>query len=157
MTINTLAGAMTTRGSTATAMPTGAQPTPAAMAAVVTAARSNDLVVVLTNRTAALATEPKTDTAQRELIAQLVPTGVPVVAVAARNPYDAVYFAGPRMGGNAPPTWVATYAYTPPLLESLTKVLYGEIAPFGRLPVEMPSPDGAGPSYSFGHGLTWEV
>jgi beta-N-acetylhexosaminidase len=155
--INTLAGAITARGSTATAMPTGAQPTPAAVAAVVAAAQSTDVVVVLTNRTAALATEPNTDTAQRELIAQLVPTGVPVVAVAARNPYDAVYFAGPSMAGSAPPTWVATYAYTPPLLESLTRVLYGEIAPLGRLPVEMPSPDGAGPSYSFGHGVTWEV
>jgi beta-N-acetylhexosaminidase len=155
-TTRTLAKQVAAHGSRARAIPTGAQPTPEATVAAVTAAQSSDLVVVLTNRTAALATEPKTDTAQRTLIARLVATGVPVIAVAARDPYDAVYFAGPRMEGNAPSTWVATYAYTAPLLTSLTKVLYGEIAPFGRLPVEMPSPDGAGPSYAFGHGLTWE-
>lgn len=152
-----LATDITARGSTATAMPTGAQPTASAIANAVAAAQASDLVVVLTNRTAALTTGPKTDTAQRELITQLVATGVRVVAVAVRTPYDAVYFAGPSMGDNSASTWLATYAYTPPLLESLTKVIYGEIAPAGKLPVEMPSPDGAGPSYPFGHGVTWEV
>jgi beta-N-acetylhexosaminidase len=39
-------------------------------------------------------------------------------------------------------------------MESLAKVLYGEVAPRGKLPVAIPSA-GRDAAYEFGHGLSW--
>ncbi|TCN38713.1 beta-glucosidase-like glycosyl hydrolase [Kribbella orskensis] len=42
--------------------------------------------------------------------------------------------------------------------EALAKVLYGEIAPTGRLPVDIPTAaDPTQSLYPFGHGLTWDA
>jgi beta-N-acetylhexosaminidase len=84
---------------------------------------------------------------QQELVRRLVATGKPVVAVAARDPYDVAYF--PDV-----PAYLATYGYTGVSLESLVRVLYGETAPTGRLPVTIPEADDPGTAlYPFGHGL----
>jgi beta-N-acetylhexosaminidase len=71
------------------------------------------------------------------------------VVAAVRNPYDIAEF--PDV-----PTYVATYSYKDVALESLTKVLFGEVSPTGKLPVDVPTK--ADPSqvlYPFGAGLTW--
>ena len=76
-------------------------------------------------------------------------TGKPVVAVAAQIPYDAGY-------ANPVPTWLATYGYITPTLEALAKVVLGETAPSGKLPVDIPAgADLKTIKYPFGHGLTW--
>ncbi len=46
-----------------------------------------------------------------------------------------------------------TYGYTPDQVESLVRVLFGEVDPTGRLPVAIPDPDGTGDLFAFGHGL----
>jgi beta-N-acetylhexosaminidase len=41
-------------------------------------------------------------------------------------------------------------------MDSLVRVLFGDVSPTGRLPVDVP--DAADPGrirYPFGHGLTW--
>jgi beta-N-acetylhexosaminidase len=84
---------------------------------------------------------------QRELVRRLVAAGKPVVAVAARDPYDIAHFT-------AVPAYLATFSYTGVSLESAVRVLYGEVAPTGRLPVTIPrADDPTSVLYPFGHGL----
>jgi beta-N-acetylhexosaminidase len=139
--VATLASSITKRGPAATAMPTGSAPTEEQIAAAVTAAQGNDLVVVLTNNL-------RGGTAQRALLTRLQQTGKPVIAVAAQVPYDAGFVDSP--------TWVATYAWRAVSMESLAKVLFGELSPRGALPVDVPSgTDPATIQYPFGTGITW--
>ncbi|GAA1264858.1 glycoside hydrolase family 3 protein [Saccharothrix xinjiangensis] len=118
------------------ALPTGAAPTDAQVTAAVRAAGDADLVVVLTN---ALSRQP----AQRALLTALLATGKPVVAVAVQNPYDVAHTDAP--------TWLATYSYGAVAMESLARVITGEVRPSGELPVAVPGPT----PYPFGHGLGW--
>ncbi|MEP7358266.1 MAG: beta-N-acetylhexosaminidase [Anaerolineales bacterium] len=76
---------------------------------------------------------------QIELVNALLRRGVPVVLVAARDPYDLLAFP-------AAPTLLATYASPPPSLRALAAVLTGQAKPGGHLPVELPGlfPLGAG-------------
>jgi beta-N-acetylhexosaminidase len=46
-----------------------------------------------------------------------------------------------------------TYGYTPDQVESLVRVMFGEVDPTGRLPVSVPRADGEGDLFPFGHGL----
>ena len=125
----------------ATALPTGAKPSAATIDDAVAAAGQADAVVVLTNGLRA-------DTAQVDLLRELLATGKPVVAVAVQEPYDA--------GIVDAPTWVATYDWRDVTMTSLAKVLQGEIAPQGALPVDIPAGDDTGQiRYPFGTGLTW--
>ena len=82
------------------------------------------------------------------LVRALLATGKPVVVAGVRNPYDIAAL------GDAP-TYLATYGYTAASLESLTRVLFGEIGPVGRLPVAIPRADGSGVLYPLGHGLRY--
>jgi beta-N-acetylhexosaminidase len=43
--------------------------------------------------------------------------------------------------------------YTTHQVESLVRVLFGEVDPVGRLPVSIPRADGTGVLFPFGHGL----
>ena len=65
-----------------------------------------------------------------------------------RNPYDVASF-------HEAPTVVDTYGYTTDQIESLVRVLFGEVNPVGRLPVSIPRADGTGVLFPFGHGLTY--
>jgi len=78
---------------------------------------------------------------QAELVRDLDAAGRRVVVVAVYNPYDLLVFPGVR-------TYLAAYEYTPPALEAATRVLFGETAPGGRLPVSLPG------LYERGHGLS---
>jgi beta-N-acetylhexosaminidase len=72
-----------------------------------------------------------------------------VIVVAVRDPYDIAYF-------DAAPTYLATYGSAAVSMESLAKVLYGEIKPTGKLPVDIPvAGQPLTPLYPFGHGLSW--
>ncbi|HET9142842.1 glycoside hydrolase family 3 protein, partial [Actinophytocola sp.] len=118
-----LAGSLTARGVNATALPSGTSPSEAVITQAVTAAQSSDLVVVLTN---SLGTRAQL----RALLTRLQATGKPVIAVATQIPYDAGFVDNP--------TWLATYSWRATSMESLAKVLLGDISPQGKLPVDIP-------------------
>ncbi|MFC0628769.1 glycoside hydrolase family 3 protein [Kribbella deserti] len=147
-TTQTLANRLAARGATTTVRQTGATPTDAAITAAVAAAQSHDLTVVLTMKAwDTLVTDKQAK--QQKLVKELLATGRPVVVVAVRDPYDIAYF--PEAA-----TYLATYSYADVSMESLAKVLYGEIAPAGKLPVDIPAAgDPSKILYAFGHGLTW--
>nr|WP_246440416.1 glycoside hydrolase family 3 protein [Saccharothrix tamanrassetensis] len=119
-----------------TALPTGSTPTEAQIAAAVQGAGSADVVVVLTN---GLSAQP----AQQTLLTRLLATGKPVIAVAVQNPYDVAHTAAPN--------WLATYSHGVGSMESVAKVITGEVKPNGKLPVAVPGPT----PYPFGHGVSW--
>jgi beta-N-acetylhexosaminidase len=147
-TTQTLGDRLTARGATTTVRETGAAPTDAAITDAVTKAQANDLTVVLTQKAWDTTVTDK-QAKQQKLVKDLLATGKPVVVVAVRDPYDIAYFA-------AAPTYLATYSFTGVSMESLAKVLYGEIAPQGKLPVDIPvAGDPSTPLYPFGHGLGW--
>ncbi|GLY68619.1 beta-N-acetylhexosaminidase [Amycolatopsis taiwanensis] len=124
-----------------TAMPTGAAPTAGRIAEVTEAAKNASTVVVLTNGL-------RTNSAQRDLVGELLATGRPVVAVAVQEPYDPGYADAP--------TWVATYDWRDVTMRSLAKVLLGQLSPHGSLPVTIPTGDDPAKTlYPFGTGLTW--
>jgi beta-N-acetylhexosaminidase len=136
-----LADRISARGPAATAYNTGTSPSDATIAAAVARAQASDQVVVATNNAA-------TSSGQQKLVTQLLAAGTPVVVVAVRNPYDIAYFTDA-------PTYLATYSTTAISVESLTRVLFGEVQPAGLLPVSIPTAaDPAATLYPFGHGLT---
>ncbi|MGW0120246.1 glycoside hydrolase family 3 protein [Streptomyces sp. NPDC003327] len=138
----TLARALTELGFTATALSTGITPTAARIEEAVAAAAGKDVVVVGTYNVSA--TSP-----QRTLVARLVATGVPVVTIAIRNPYDVARLSGQR-------ATLAAYSWTDVELRAAARVLAGRARPRGRLPVPVQSADD--PSqvlYPVGHGLSY--
>ncbi|MBW9216179.1 glycoside hydrolase family 3 protein [Mumia sp. zg.B53] len=149
-TTQTIANAVAARGATPQVLESGTTPTAAAIANAVTAARASDLVVVTTNN--AYGFNPDTGqptaaaVAQTALVRALLATGTPVVAVAVRNPYDVASFP-------AAPTVLDTYGYTAHQMDSLVRVMFGELEPTGKLPVSIPRADGTGDLFPFGHGL----
>ncbi|MBI0298458.1 glycoside hydrolase family 3 C-terminal domain-containing protein [Streptomyces sp. PRKS01-29] len=121
-------------------------PSPARVEAAVTAARGRDAVVVTTYDIAS-------GSAQRTLVARLVATGVPVVHLALRNPYDIARLDG---RGTAPAASLATYCWTDVELRAAARVIAGRATPRGKLPVPVRRADD--PSrvlYPIGHGLTY--
>ncbi|MEV8437846.1 glycoside hydrolase family 3 protein [Actinosynnema sp. NPDC051121] len=137
------AAAVGRRSTTADALVTGANPNQATIDQAVAGAGGADLTIVATNKAWA-------DTGQQNLVKALLATGKPVVVIAVRDPYDIAYFPEAR-------TYLATYSYTEVSVESAVRVLYGEHAPVGKLPVTIPvAGDPATALHPFGHGLTWE-
>ncbi|WP_228974831.1 glycoside hydrolase family 3 protein [Streptomyces sp. DH12] len=138
----TLAAALGELGFTATALSTGTAPTPARIEQAVAAAAGRDAVVVGTYDVSAAS-------AQRTLVARLAATGVPVVVVALRNPYDAAHLTGQR-------AFLAAYAWTDVELRAAARVIAGRVRPTGRLPVPVQRADD--PSrvlYPIGYGLSY--
>jgi beta-N-acetylhexosaminidase len=137
----TLAERIGARGLATTVLNTGTAPTDAQIATAVEQANASDQVVVATNKASA-------NVRQQTLVKQLLATGKPVIVVAVRDPYDIAYFTDA-------PTYLATYSTTAISMESLTRVLFGEVPPSGRLPVSIPTAgDPSTALYPFGHGLT---
>ncbi|MFJ3924784.1 glycoside hydrolase family 3 protein [Streptomyces sp. NPDC090022] len=85
---------------------------------------------------------PEGASPQRTLVADLVATGVPVVVVAVRNPYDPARL--PVCAAE-----VATYAWTDVEMRAAARVLTGTVRPTGRLPVPVPG------RYALDHGLDY--
>ncbi|MFJ1952382.1 glycoside hydrolase family 3 protein [Streptomyces microflavus] len=140
----TLAGAFTELGFSATALSTGTAPNQAKIAEAVAAAQGRDAVVVATYNITAGST-------QRTLVDALVATGVPVVAVAIRNPYDAAHLTGRGLAAV-----LATYSWTDVELRAAARVIAGRADPEGRLPVPVQrADDPAQVLYPVGHGLSY--
>ncbi|WP_327189361.1 glycoside hydrolase family 3 protein [Streptomyces xinghaiensis] len=137
-----LARTLTELGFTATALSTGITPTRELIDRAVTAATGRDAVVVATYNVSA--TSP-----QRTLVSELVATGVPVVHLAIRNPYDIA-----RLGGVA--ASLASYSWTDGEMRAAARVIAGRVGPTGRLPVPVPDADDpAQVLYPIGHGLSY--
>lgn len=136
----TLAQEFTARGATATTLETGSAPTPALTEQAVANATEVDLTVVTTMNASTEANKT-----QRELVAALQRTGTKVAVVAVRNPYD--INALPGVG-----TYLAAYSYNAVSVRAAARVLLGEASATGRLPVDIPTDDGAGVLYRFGAG-----
>jgi beta-N-acetylhexosaminidase len=143
VTTSNLAAGLGRRGATVTVLVTGAAPTQAQIEAAAAQAKEHDLTVTTTMNTALAA-----NVQQRLLVAELLAAGKPVVAVAVRDPYDVAHAAAR--------TYLATYSYAPVALESLVRVLFGEVDPSGRLPVAIPVAGRPGETlYRRGHGLRY--
>jgi beta-N-acetylhexosaminidase len=139
-TTRTLASHVADRGLATEVYETGVSPGDAAIAAAREAAARNDLVIAVTNRASS-------SPGQQRLVDELVATGKPVVVVAVRDPYDIAYLSSAD-------TYVATYSYAGVSLKALAKVLFGEVNPTGKLPVDVPAAGDPGTIlYPFGHGL----
>lgn len=136
----TLAQEFTARGATATTLETGSAPTPALIEQAVANATEADLTVVTTMNASTEANKT-----QRELVAALQRTGTKVAVVAVRNPYD--INALPGVG-----TYLAAYSYNAVSVRAAARVLLGEASATGRLPVDIPTDDGADVLYRFGAG-----
>lgn len=145
--VATVANGFTARGARATARP-ATLPSDAAIAATAAQAAEHDLTVVLVNKAwDTTVTDPRAT--QQRLVAALLGTGKPVVVVAVRDPYDIAYLPGVT-------TYLATYSYTRAAMDALVRALHGELSPSGRLPVTIPTAEGAGSVlYPYGHGLSW--
>lgn len=138
--LDAVADELRTRGATATVRgATTADP------AVIAAAAGHDAVLVLT-QSAAFATP----SGQAALVEGLVGTGVPVIHVAVRNPYDIVHVAGT-------PAALVTYSYAEESLRAAARVVTGAIGTPGRLPVTIPQSDGTGEAFAYGFGLDLPV
>src|SRR6478735_7187761 len=151
-TTQTMAAALAARGATTQVRESGTTPSATAIDLAVASAQNADLVVVSTNNAYAVDATTKLPTAaaaaQTRLVQALLATGKPVVVAAMRNPYDAASFP-------EAPTVVDTFGYTTHQVESLVRVLFGEVKPAGRLPVSIPRTDGTGVLFPFGHGLSY--
>ncbi len=102
-------------------------PTRAEIDAALAAAGRADAVVVATS-----CKTGEQEKAQGRLVQALRrAAAAPVVACGIRNPYD--IRAYPEVG-----TYLVTYGYRPCSIRAMVEVLFGEIAPKGRLPVEIP-------------------
>jgi len=156
VTTRTIGTAIGARGQTVSVLETGLTPTQARIDGAVAAAGGSDLIVVSTNNAANVDINTGQPTAsaaaQQALVRALLATSRPVIVSAMRNPYDVSRLT------DAPTyvaTYLATYGYTAHSIESLVRVLFGEINPAGRLPVTIPRADGSGTLYPFGHGLAY--
>ncbi|WP_353952383.1 glycoside hydrolase family 3 protein [Knoellia sp. S7-12] len=144
----TLAAALDRAGSTSTKVTTGAAPNDAQIASSVAAAAGKDYVVVNTMKAWDTAVTDK-KAGQQRLVKALQDTGVPVIVVATRDPYDIAYLPGTR-------TYLATYSYNAVSMESAAKIITGAVAPTGKLPVDIPTKgDPNVVLYPFGHGLSF--
>ncbi|MGC5342364.1 glycoside hydrolase family 3 protein [Streptomyces sp. DT24] len=140
----TLAAAFGELGFTATALSTGTAPTPAKIADAVAAARDSDAVVVGTYNVTA-------GGSQRTLVSALAATGVPVITVAIRNPYDIAQLSGTGYAAS-----LATYSWTDVELRAAARVIAGHARPRGRLPVPVQrADDPTRVLYPVGHGLSY--
>ncbi|REF37565.1 glycoside hydrolase family 3 protein [Thermasporomyces composti] len=142
------AAAFAARGATPTTHPTGTQPSDSAIATAVARARESELALVVTYKAwDTEVTDPQGR--QRRLVGELLATGVPLIVVAVHDPYDIAHV-------DEAPTYLATYAPNAVATQAAARVIFGEVAPRGRLPVPIPrADDPAQILYPYGHGLTW--
>ncbi|WP_327359289.1 glycoside hydrolase family 3 protein [Streptomyces sp. NBC_01304] len=137
-----LAKALTELGFTATALSTGTAPTAAKIDEAVAAASGKDAVIVGTYNVAA-------GSAQSTLVSRLAATGVPVVTVAIRNPYDVAQLSGQK-------ATLAAYSWTDVELRAAARVIAGKAEPEGRLPVPVQRADDPTRTlYPIGYGLSY--
>ena len=85
------------------------------------------------------------------VLAGLLATGKPVVAVAIRNPYDVAQLPGVR-------AFLAAYSWTDVEVRAAARVIAGRVRPRGKLPVPVVrADDPATVLYPLGHGLSYRA
>ncbi|MFG2308523.1 glycoside hydrolase family 3 protein [Streptomyces sp. NPDC048566] len=137
-----LAGALTELGFTATALSTGTAPSAARITEAVSAADGADAVVVVTYNVTATGS-------QKTLVDRLTATGVPVVALSVRNPYDVAQL--PQVGA-----CLAAYSWIDVEVRAAARVIAGRVDPRGKLPVAVQRADDPEQVlYPIGYGLTY--
>ncbi|MER5476776.1 glycoside hydrolase family 3 protein [Streptomyces sp. NPDC002734] len=142
-TVPELAKAFEELGYGTTQLATGRTPDTAKIDEAVAAARGRDAVVVTTDNVGATS-------AQRTLVARLLATGVPVVHLAVRNPYDIAHL------GDVPAS-LASYCWTEVELRAAARVIAGRVEPRGTLPVPVQrADDPATVLFPLGHGLSYD-
>ncbi|WP_097985173.1 glycoside hydrolase family 3 protein [Streptomyces sp. f150] len=140
----TLAHAFGELGFSARALSTGTAPNRAKIDEAVAAAEGKDAVVVATYNVTA-------SSSQRTLVTALVATGVPVVTVAIRNPYDVAHLTGTGVAAS-----LAAYSWTDVELRAAARVIAGRAEPEGTLPVPVQhADDPTQVLYPVGHGLSY--
>ncbi|MFE2977597.1 glycoside hydrolase family 3 protein [Streptomyces sp. NPDC059258] len=140
----TLAQAFGELGFSARALSTGTAPNQAKIDEAVAAAAGKDAVVVATYNVTA-------GSSQRTLVTALVATGVPVVTVAIRNPYDIAHLTGTGVAAS-----LAAYSWTDVELRAAVRVIAGRAEPEGTLPVPVQhADDPTQVLYPVGHGLSY--
>jgi beta-N-acetylhexosaminidase len=82
---------------------------------------------------------------QMVMTRQLIETGVPVIAVGARNPYDIMSYKNVD-------AYLAQYGFRPASFEAAANTIFGKNNPTGKLPVTIYNHDGS-VLYGFDHGL----
>ncbi|MFI9777276.1 glycoside hydrolase family 3 protein [Streptomyces sp. NPDC051956] len=138
----TLGQALTELGFTATVLSTGTAPNQAKIDEAVAAAKGKDAVLVGTYNVTA-------GSGQQRLVNALAATGVPVVAVAIRNPYDIAQVPG--VGAS-----LAAYSWTDVELRAAVRVIAGRARPRGKLPVPVQrADDPTQVLYPIGYGLSY--
>jgi beta-N-acetylhexosaminidase len=138
-----LAKAFSELGHPAQALSTGTAPSQAVIDQAVAAAQGKDTVIVATYNVTAAAPE------QIALVTALTATGVPVVQLAIRNPYDIAHL--PPVAAS-----LAGYGWTDVTLRAAARVIAGTVRPTGRLPVAVPrADDPATALYPIGYGLRY--
>ncbi|MFI9036153.1 glycoside hydrolase family 3 protein [Streptomyces sp. NPDC053726] len=140
----TLATAFGELGYAATALSTGTAPTKAQIDQAVAAAQGKDAVIVGTYNVSATSS-------QRTLVSALAATGIPVITVAIRNPYDIAQLSGTGYAAN-----LATYSWTDVELRAAARVIAGRAEPEGTLPVPVQrADDPTQVLHPVGYGLTY--
>ncbi|MGC0373783.1 glycoside hydrolase family 3 protein [Streptomyces sp. SAI-229] len=142
-TVPELAGAFDELGYRTTHLATGRTPDAAKIDEAVAAARGRDAVVVTTD-------DVDATSAQRTLVSRLLATGVPVVHLAVRNPYDIAHLG-------AVPASLVSYCWTEVELRAAARVIAGRVEPRGKLPVPVQrADDPARVLFPTGHGLSYD-
>ncbi|MFE1023373.1 glycoside hydrolase family 3 protein [Streptomyces sp. NPDC058818] len=141
-TVPELAEAFDELGYRTTHLATGRAPDAAKIDEAVAAARGRDAVIVTTDNVGATS-------AQRTLVSRLLATGVPVVHLAVRNPYDIAHLGGV-------PASLVSYCWTEVELRAAARVIAGRVEPRGKLPVPIQrADDPAEILFRSGHGLSY--
>nr|WP_249305931.1 glycoside hydrolase family 3 protein [Lederbergia citrea] len=108
--------------------------------------RSSKAVIVGTNTSTVSGRTPSN--AQMRMVNQLKnETDTPVIAVGIRNPYDIMAF--PNVDA-----YLAQYSFRSASFNATASIIFGQLAPTGKLPVTIPNYTG-GVLYQYGHGLTY--
>ncbi|MFD8541616.1 glycoside hydrolase family 3 protein [Streptomyces rubrogriseus] len=142
-TVPELAAAFDELGYRTSHLATGRTPDAAKIDEAVAAARGRDAVVVTTDNVNATS-------AQRTLVSRLLATGVPVVHLAVRNPYDIAHLGDVRAS-------LASYCWTEVELRAAARVIAGRVEPRGKLPVPVQrADDPAEVLFHAGHGLSYD-
>jgi beta-N-acetylhexosaminidase len=142
--VENLARAIEERGLATEAFQTGINPNEAQIDAAVLKARESDLVIVTTGK----AWDPNRK-GQQELVKRLLGTGKPIVVAAVYDPYDIAHFPEAE-------TYVATYGFRAVSMEALSRVLFGEVNPSGKLPVSIPVAGNPNETlYPYGHAVSY--
>ncbi|WP_149552346.1 glycoside hydrolase family 3 protein [Streptomyces marokkonensis] len=142
-TVPELAKAFDELGYSTTHLATGRTPDTVKIDEAVAAAQGRDAVVVTTDNVGATS-------AQRTLVTRLLATGVPLVHLAVRNPYDIAHLGGI-------PASLVSYCWTEVELHAAARVIAGRVDPRGKLPVPIQrADDPAEVLFPSGHGLSYD-